>query len=245
MPTNGALRIQATSHNTNKYSSEWISPNGKKIYRIHIKGKSERNYDYGYVYGWNGSSWVQLVKRCSPSSNAEYDEWVDVSSYNVTKLKTRLTTDRSVLYSPTYVDVVEVDTNHPSSLSVSSNRALRVQVRSHRADKYSGAWAAPGAGKILCIHMKGKSERNYDYGYLYGWNGSSWVQLAKECSPSFNAEYDKWIDVSKYNVTKLKTRLTTDGSVLYSPTYVDVPEIVVDRPINGSPFDSSTWWIWG
>jgi hypothetical protein len=245
VPTNGALRIQATSHNTNKYSSEWTSPNGKKIYRIHIKGKSERNYDYGYVYGWNGSSWVQLVKRCSPSSNAEYDEWVDVSSYNVTKLKTRLTTDRSVLYSPTYVDVVEVDTNHPSSLSVSSNGALKVQVSSHRADKYSGEWAAPGAGKILRIHMKGKSERNYDYGYVYGWNGSSWVQLAKECSPSSNAEYDKWIDVSKYNVTKLKTRLTTDGSVLYSPTYVDVPKIVVDRPINGSPFDSSTWWIWG
>lgn len=32
VPTNGALRIQATSHNTNKYSSEWTSPNGKKIY---------------------------------------------------------------------------------------------------------------------------------------------------------------------------------------------------------------------
>ena len=112
--TNGALRLQASTHNANLWSGEWAAPGGAKIKRIHIKGKSEVNYDYGYVFGWNGSQWVQLVRKCSPSPDAEYDAWVDVSGANVTRLKTGLTTDGSVLYNPTYIDVPEVEVDAPT-----------------------------------------------------------------------------------------------------------------------------------
>ncbi|SHJ16190.1 TadE/TadG family type IV pilus assembly protein [Desulfofundulus thermosubterraneus] len=383
--TNGALRLQVSSHYANAWSNPWSPPGGGKIKRIHIKGKSERNYDYGYVYGWNGSSWVELAKRCSPGYNQEYDEWIDVSGKNITQIRTRLTTDYSVLYSPTYVDVPEVEVESgaswpdpgawwiwgqpgaggcapngqevtltspvwwtagyskyrlyataddwfnvrvdatnvlqgsgqgvktwdwepgpsrpvqfavtarndygpagflcsfkqtgwhwptsytPQSMSgglvkypewtvpyaqwvtitakdrygravpvyvgtgtsggsqiVSTGGAVRLQVNSHNVNAWSNPWSPPGGGKIKRIHIRGKSERNYDYGYVYGWNGSSWVELAKRCSPGYNQEYDEWIDVSGKNITQIKTRLTTDGSVLYSPTYVDVPEVEVE-----------------
>lgn len=107
------------------------------------------------------------------------------------------------------------------------NSDLKLQVNSHCANVWSDPWTPPGGGKVERIHIKGKSERNYDYGYVYGWNGSSWVELAKRCSPGYNLEYDEWIDVSNQNITQIKTRLTTDGSVLYNPTYVDVPEVKV------------------
>ncbi|WP_307722587.1 TadE/TadG family type IV pilus assembly protein [Moorella sp. E308F] len=261
--TSNALRLQVSSHRADVWSNPWSPPGGRKIKRIYVKGKSERNYDYGYVYGWNGSSWVLLAQRCSPGYNQEYDEWIDVSSYNVTRIKTRLTTDRSVLYSPTYVDVPVVETEasgwvatgngtvqfyaYPNTKyfvcvgtgngdTQSTGGALRVQVSSHRADVWSNPWSPPGGGKIKRIHVKGKSERNYDYGYVYGWNGSSWVLLAQRCSPGYNQEYDEWIDVSSYNVTRIKTRLTTDRSVLYSPTYVDVPVVEVEAQ-SGQGYD--------
>lgn len=105
-----------------------------------------------------------------------------------------------------------------------STSGLYLSTSSHNTDKYSGEWTAPA--KIARIHIKGNTESGYDYGYVYGWNGSTWVQLAKKSGNNF----DEWIDVSSYNVTKLKTRLTTDGSVLRSPTYVDVPEVEIAEP---------------
>ncbi|MFU0783826.1 MAG: hypothetical protein ACFWT2_12190 [Thermoanaerobacterium thermosaccharolyticum] len=389
--TNGSLHIQTTSNYSYIVSSEWTSPYGA-IQKIHIKGNSERNYDYGYVEGWNGSSWIVLDKECSPAYNTEYDKWIDVSGRNITKIRTRLNTDSSVLYSPTYVDVPEVTyssgwidnnaywiwggtqsyTTHAISgqqvkltspsfyteanakyvvsgvcddyfsayidstnifngnggtvqqwqwirpgasyhqawmtggnyygpagylfsirkigykflpsdgnlgtgayfgnnnyyypqfqvsstktvtvssdqafgiasldsngqwhcilspqeqNTISTNRALYLQTTSNYSYIVSSEWTSPN-GAIQKIHIKGNSERNYDYGYVEGWNGSSWIVLDKECSPAYNTEYDKWIDVSGRNITKIRTRLNTDSSVLYSPTYVDVPEIQVQN----------------
>ncbi|WP_434641855.1 TadE/TadG family type IV pilus assembly protein [Thermoanaerobacterium thermosaccharolyticum] len=384
--TNGSLHLQTTSHNSNIISSEWTSPYGV-IQKIHIKGKSERNYDYGYVEGWNGSSWIVLARECSPAYETEYDKWIDVSGKNIKKIRTRLTTDDSVLYSPTYVDVLEVqvvnfngwsdnsawwiwggtqvysthaisgqevkltsppfyteayakytvsgvcdnyfsayidstnifngngstvqqwqwirpgagyhqawmtggnyygpagflfsvqktdykflpsdskrgsnvfyDTpgfqvSSPKTVIVSSNQpfgivstdlngqwhcilslqdtisingALYLQTTSHNSNIISSEWTSP-YGVIQKIHIKGKSEMNYDYGYVEGWNGSSWIVLDKECSPAYKTEYDKWIDVSGKNIKKIRTRLTTDDSVLYSPTYVDVLEVQVQN----------------
>lgn len=110
---------------------------------------------------------------------------------------------------------------------VQTGGALMLQVGSHYANIWSGEWA-PYGEKIKRVRMKGKSERYFDYGYVYGWNGSSWVELARRCSPYYYQEYDEWIDVSDKNVTRLKTRLTTNGSVLYTPTYVDVPEVEIE-----------------
>lgn len=125
-----------------------------------------------------------------------------------------------------------------NSQTVSTNGSLHVQTTSNNSNIISSEWTSPN-GAIQKIHIKGKSEMNYDYGYVEGWNGSSWIVLDKECSPSYNTEYDKWIDVSGKNIKKIRTRLTTDGSVLYSPTYVDVPEIQVIWS------DNKAWWIWG
>ena len=395
--TNGALRLQVGYHNADVWSNPWSPPEGGKIKRIHIRGKSERYYDYGYVYGWNGSSWVELARRCSPGYDQEYDEWIDISGQNITQIRTRLTTDYSVLYSPTYVDVPEVEMegtawpdpgawwiwgqpgamgcapngqevrltspiwwtadygryrlyataddwfsvrvdatdvlqgsgqgvktwdwepgpSRPVQLVVtarndygpagflcavkqtgwhwptsyvpqpgpngmakypewtvpyaqwvtvtakdrygraipiyvgtsgaggsggtpSTNGALRLQVGYHNADVWSNPWSPPEGGKIKRIHIRGKSERYYDYGYVYGWNGSSWVELARRCSPGYDQEYDEWIDVSGWNITQIKTRLTTDGSVLYSPTYVDVTEVEVEEQVSWVASGSGT-----
>lgn len=130
-----------------------------------------------------------------------------------------------------------------SGQTVSTNTALRLSVNYHRANVWSNPWTPPGGGKIKRLHIKGKSETRYDYGYVYGWNGSSWVELAKRCSPPGRIlEYDEWIDVSNQNITQIRTRLTTDGSVLYNPTYVDVPEVELEGT-GGWP-DQEARWIW-
>lgn len=248
LSTGGAVKLQANSHYADLWSNPWSPPGGGKIKRIHIKGKSERNYDYGYVYGWNGSSWVELARRCSPGYDQEYDEWIDVSNQNITQIKTRLTTDGSVLYNPTYVDVPEVEVEaswvasgngtlrfyaYPnvkyfvcvggSGQAVSTNGVLRLQVNYHGADVWSGVWSSSGR-KIKRVHLKGNSETGWDYGYVYGYSSSSgWVLLAKK-----SGAYDEWVDVSGQNITGIRTRLTTDVSVLWSPTYVDVPEVEIE-----------------
>ena len=82
-------------------------------------------------------------------------------------------------------------------------------------------------GPIKHARMKGKSEKNYDYGYLYDWDGDSWGQVAQRSSPDLFVEYDEWIAVGAYAPLQIKTVLTTDNTYLESPTYVDVPEVIV------------------
>lgn len=80
-------------------------------------------------------------------------------------------------------------------------------------------------GRITKVWFRGNTESGYDYGYLYGWNGSSWVLMAKQSGSSFSCT----VDASSYgNITKLKVRVTTDGSVLRNPTYAEAYQAVVE-----------------
>ncbi|ACX51936.1 hypothetical protein Adeg_0794 [Ammonifex degensii KC4] len=101
--TGGRLCLRAYGHNVSLTSQAWSPPPGAKILRVHLKGNSERGWDWGYLQGWDGSKWVDLAKR-----SGAYDEWVAVPG-GVTQIRTRLTTDRSVLWDPTYVDAPEVE----------------------------------------------------------------------------------------------------------------------------------------
>lgn len=114
-------------------------------------------------------------------------------------------------------------TGYSSGSITSTSGALRLTTRNNFYDSWSPSWVSPD--RILFIRMVGNSEQNYDYGYVYGWDGSSWIELAKR-----SGTYDVWIDVSDLVITQIKTRLTTDASNIWSPTYVDVPEVVVGSP---------------
>ena len=110
--------------------------------------------------------------------------------------------------------------------TISTGGVLRVEYYSHNGDRYSAEWQVPAGMTLLKVRHVGYSETNYDWGYVYGWNGSSWVQIGSRRSGS----YDVWVDVPA-GITKLRTRLTTDGSVLWSPNYTDVPEVQVMVPV--------------
>ncbi|RKO65710.1 PKD domain-containing protein [Desulfofundulus salinus] len=117
---------------------EWTIVGGtssNRITEVRLRGNSESNYDYGYLYGWNGSSWVQMARY-----SGSYDVVVNAASFgNITKLKVRLTTDGSVIWSPTYVEAYQVTINGQTV----TPRGLYLTTSSNYQNLWSGEWTAP------------------------------------------------------------------------------------------------------
>jgi len=119
----------------------WTAITGP-VKQIRMKGKSEKNHDYGYLYGWDGELWGLLAQRSSPDLFVEYDEWVPIDRYVFTQIKTRLTTDVTYLESPTYVDIPEAIVGD-NNILVPTGGTLYLSTTSNSADLYSSSWAPP------------------------------------------------------------------------------------------------------
>ncbi|MGB9886792.1 MAG: fibronectin type III domain-containing protein [Moorellales bacterium] len=112
------------------------------------------------------------------------------------------------------------------------------QVSWHYADQWKGPWVAPSGATIVRARFKGNSESGYDYGYVYAYVGGTWYYVTR-----VSGSYDYWVNLPS-GTTQIETRMITDGSVLWNPTYTDVPEVVINIPIVTPgqpqlPYDSS------
>lgn len=110
-------------------------------------------------------------------------------------------------------------------VTVSTNGALYNQVTWHYARQWKGPWVAPAGATILRARFKGNSEYRYDYGYVYAYVNGTWYYVT-----SRSGSYDYWVNLPA-GTTQIKTLMTTDGSVLWNPTYTDVPEVVLNVSI--------------
>lgn len=116
-----------------------------------------------------------------------------------------------------------------SGTIVSTEGRLYLSTTYNKHNIVSGEWASPGNVQILRAHIKGNSESGYDYGYIYAYVNGSWRWINR-----YSGSYDTWINLPQ-GTTKIYTRLTTDGSVIWKPTYVDVPEVEVSVSTPGKP----------
>lgn len=116
-----------------------------------------------------------------------------------------------------------------SGTIVSTEGRLYLSTTYNKHNIVSGEWASPGNVQILRAHIKGNSESGYDYGHIYAYVNGSWRWINR-----YSGSYDTWINLPQ-GTTKIYTRLTTDGSVIWKPTYVDVPEVEVSVSTPGKP----------
>lgn len=255
--TGGALYASTTANYT-QVEKVWSSPNGGKIYRVHFKmhgrpyySGATYTYDMGRLYYQtrNDAGWYYYGGW---SSTIDRDFWVDFSGYNpdVVAIKVAIRTDYSSAGGAAWADVPEVDAEVGMKPQLvydntdpywqqrvkwdgaaggktvqSTGNTLKVEFYEHGTTRESSVWDS-GGKRIYRARVKGNSEANYDYGYLKIYDGSSWRTIG-----GWSGSYDTWVDLTGYGyITKLQTRLSTDGSVLWNPNYVDVPEAEVDVP---------------
>lgn len=112
---------------------------------------------------------------------------------------------------------------------VPTNEVLYNKVSWHRADQWKGPWVAPSGATIVKAYFQGKSEVRYDYGYLYAYVDGQWIRVAGR-----SGTYGYWVNLPA-GTTQIKTRITTDRSVLWNPTYTTVAEVVINIPHPQSP----------
>lgn len=112
----------------NKYSSvesvtdPWESPNGKRILSVYVdlnsdgyyNNQNSTGYNTFYLYGWNGSSWIQVMPNYiygnwnSNTSLYNFNTWIDVSYYNFTKIKLGMRLTSSTHSNDNSISVPEV-----------------------------------------------------------------------------------------------------------------------------------------
>ncbi|MBO8128268.1 MAG: hypothetical protein H0Z39_03590 [Peptococcaceae bacterium] len=115
-----------------------------------------------------------------------------------------------------------------SLISTISSSGLYISTGSHYFDQESSPYSPPSGYILKRAHLRGSS-RSGDYQYLYAYVNGSWQEIRRKYGYT-----NEWINLPA-GTTQIKTRLTTDYRYLYSPTYVNVPEVQVEFVGNGSP----------
>lgn len=118
-----------------------------------------------------------------------------------------------------------------SSSSVSTAGALRLvaNFRYGPIDISSQTWPSNPQPILVAIRVTGGlsiSGVTSCIGYVYGWNGSTWVEIARK-DLYYGSYYDEWINTSSFGVTQIKTRIIASADLL--DVSIDVPEVVVSN----------------
>lgn len=242
--TNGALWLETNRHNTDVWSNPWSPPGGWTMTRVRIVGNSER-FDFGYVYGWDGSSWRELARR-----SGRYDTWIEISGRNITQIRTRLTTDRSVLLPRTHVDVPEVEIAGGTPDYGVSYDPAQVQKYMVVGETYTIQVRARNTGSLTWTSRFGLSYRWYDRNsgrvvipngardYVRGSvaPGQTYTFSLPVTAPSQPGAYTLVIDMVHEGVTWFGNR---GCPVLRAG--VDVPQGEVLRGL--LTWDGADWWV--
>lgn len=199
--TNGALTI--SPYNGMDVSKEWTVPG--LMTEVRFTGNTESGWDYGYLYYWDGSKWVEVTRR-----TGYWDQWYSVPA-GTTRIKVRYTTDSSVLVGPVDAPEVKAHVGPTVTARVSTNGALNiVHSSSYGWSNQSKEWMSPYP--ISKLHWKGQS--NYRQ-YVYYFSNGYWYSLT-----SNSGSWDTWVNVPS-GVTKIRV----DFNDYYPNTWVDVPEV--------------------
>lgn len=197
------------------------NPSDKPITEVRWSGKpgyyDASTYGTVYLYGWDGSSWVELASHEKWAFSNEVVNTVPFGK--ITQIKMRLAGSDLSWPNPGWVEVSQVtasgETAYPSNLYLTASESSQ--------DLYSGIWSYGGptgyVDRITSVKWRLSTYFPWDanYGYVYGWNGSSWVQMDK-----WQGTWDRQLDSSSWGrITKLKVRLNT---VNYDPPDVDYVE---------------------
>jgi hypothetical protein len=199
--SNGAdTTTWATSHyGNNENRSELLSIAGASALRVSVQGVTERNYDYLYIYDGHNN----LIRRL----DGAIDQSFIVEGPSI---RANLITDYSVTESGVTVSIEEFSGNTDESGSNGSDTTSWITGPYGNNENRSEVLSIAGAG-ALSVTVRGVTEDNYDYFYIYDTNNNLIRRFDGVIDQSFTVQG-----------SSIRANLVTDYSVTQAGVTVSI-----------------------